>query len=259
MAVEEQQVVAAGLRIPVRMNGSGLPLVVLHHDIGTPGWTPFYEALAESYRVIVPTHPGFDTAERPEWLRSVRELAALYRWIFRELDLVAPALVGLGFGGFVAAELATISHRALPSLVLVNPMGLLPREGEILDQFLINSEEYVRAGFSDLAAYHQHFGDPPDLDQLVTWEVNREMTTRIAWKPYLFDPALDPLLPGIDAPTLVACSEKDQIVPPVCGRQYAERIPDARFVALPDCGHFADLERPAELAALVLEHVGTGR
>jgi pimeloyl-ACP methyl ester carboxylesterase len=137
----------------------------------------------------------------------------------------------------------------------VNPMGLRPREGEILDQFLVKSEEYVRAGFSDLAAYHQHFGDPPDLDQLVTWEINREMTTRIAWKPYLFDPALAPLLPGIDAPTLVVCSEKEQIVPPVCGRQYAECIPGARFVALPDCGHFADLERPAELAALVLEHL----
>jgi len=254
LASERHEIVAAGLRIPVHIGGTGAPLVVLHHEIGNPGWTRCYERLASRFRVVVPTHPGFDAADRPEWMRSVRELAALYRWIFHELDLAAPALVGLGFGGFVAAELATISHGALPSLVLVNPMGLLPREGEILDQFLINSEEYVSAGFCDPAAYRRQFGDPPDLDQLVTWEINREMTTRIAWKPYQFDPALEPLLPGIDAPTLVVSGEKDRIVPPVCGRQYAERIPGARFASLADCGHFADLERPGELAALILEH-----
>jgi pimeloyl-ACP methyl ester carboxylesterase len=254
VSFESREVVVAGLRVPILVGGGGTPVVVLHHDIGNPGWIPFYETLSARHRVVVPTHPGFDGADRPEWMRSVRELAALYRWILHELELSSPYLVGLGFGGFLAAELATLAHGTLPGLALINPMGLQPREGEILDQFLINSEEYVSAGFCALDLYRRQFGDPPDVDQLVTWEINREMTTRIAWKPYLFDPALDPMLPGVDAPTLVVCGEKDRIVPPVCGRQYAERIPGARLVEIADCGHFADLERPDELASLILGH-----
>src|SRR5437868_15000364 len=55
------------------------PVLVLHHDIGTPDRLPFYDALAEKFDVIVPNHPGFGEPGRPKWMRRPRRIAALHR------------------------------------------------------------------------------------------------------------------------------------------------------------------------------------
>ena len=44
------------------------------------------------------------------------------------------ALVGCGYGGWVAAELATMAPRRLSHLVLVGAAGILPRDGRIVCQ-----------------------------------------------------------------------------------------------------------------------------
>src|ERR1700761_4767792 len=67
--------------------GQGRPVLVLHHDIGTPAHLPFYDALADRFDVLVPNHPGFGVPERPQWMRHPRDLAALYQWMVAELAL----------------------------------------------------------------------------------------------------------------------------------------------------------------------------
>jgi pimeloyl-ACP methyl ester carboxylesterase len=164
-----------------------------------------------------------------------------------------PYLVGLGFGGWVAAEIATTGSDNIRGMSLVNPMGLQPSEGEIMDQFLVSSEEYIRTGFNDLTSYHETFGDLPDVEQLVTWEINREMSTRIAWKPYMFNRSLENLLRAVDTPTQLIAGVDNKIVPPVCCDQFAELIPGAKVFHISECGHYADIEKPDELAGLILE------
>lgn len=77
------------------------------------------------------------------------------------------------------------------------------------------------------------------------------MTTRIAWKPYMFDRSLEHLLRGVDAPTLVVAGSGDRLVPPVCAHQYTELIPGAQLTTIDGAGHFVEIERPDELAAVV--------
>ncbi|HEV2186019.1 MAG TPA: hypothetical protein VGR70_02360, partial [Stellaceae bacterium] len=55
----EQNVDLGGLKLKVGRGGSGRPVLVLHHDIGTLDKLPFYEALSARFDVIVPVHPGF--------------------------------------------------------------------------------------------------------------------------------------------------------------------------------------------------------
>jgi hypothetical protein len=38
--------------IDILTGGSGDPLFIVHHDIGNPGWLPFYDLLAEKYRIV---------------------------------------------------------------------------------------------------------------------------------------------------------------------------------------------------------------
>jgi pimeloyl-ACP methyl ester carboxylesterase len=251
----ESFIEVAGGKVHLLKGGTGEPLLILHREVGNPGWLPFYEQLAQRFTVHVPSHPGFDKSDRPDWMRNVRDMAAVYAWMLKDLKLDPLPAVGLGFGGWIAAELATVNHRLFKKLVLVSAMGVQPARGEILDQFLLYTTDYLKAGFYDPSNMDRLYGAEPEVDQLVAWEINREMTTRIAWKPYMFNQALPVLLRGVDTPTLIVWGKEDKIVPVNCGERYMQALPHAQFVALNHCGHFVEVEKADELAKLVGEFI----
>jgi pimeloyl-ACP methyl ester carboxylesterase len=252
-----------GLDVRLDRAGDGPPLLLLHHDIGTLERLPIYDALAERFEVLLPQHPGYGSSERPEWMRSVRDLAALYRWLLAALGVSRPTLLGLGFGGWIAAELATMAPRDVARLVLVGAMGLKPPAsgdggGDILDQALVSHIDYARAFFHDQASFAALYGDQPSVDQLVEWDLCREMNFRIAWKPYMYSQTLPYLLGGVTAPALVVWGEHDRVVPRGAGALYARHLPDARLEIVRGCGHAVEMERPAELVRLVTSFVQRG-
>lgn len=243
----------AGSSVRLRTAGRGAPLLVLHHDIGTLDQLPFYEALAERFTVLLPSHPGYDASERPAWMRSVRDVAVTYQALVAARGLTDVSLVGLGFGGWIAAEMATMSPRAFRRLVLVGPMGIKPAEGEILDQALVSYIDYARAGFADQTAFDRLFSPHPPTPQLEQWDLNREMTFRLAWKPYMYNPTLPPLLGGVQTEALIVWGRDDRIVPAACGEQYARALPKSRLAIVEGAGHFVDMERPEALATLIVQ------
>jgi len=247
----ETFVEVAGGKIQLLTGGNGRPLLILHHDVGNPGWLPFYDDLARDFTVYVPSHPGFGKSDRPEWMRSVRDLAILYQWFLKVQGLDSTIAVGLGFGGWIAAEMAMMCHHGFSRMVLVGAMGVLPKTGEIFDQFLVNTIDYMRTGFADDLNYQKLYTAEPSLDQLEQWEINREMTSRIAYKPYMYDQTLPQLIRGVTTPTLIVWGRDDRVVPPVCGEQYRDLIPGARLETIASCGHFVEVEQPTELARLV--------
>jgi pimeloyl-ACP methyl ester carboxylesterase len=240
----------AGTRMHVARAGSGRPVLVLHHDIGSPERLDFYDALASRFEVLVPHHPGYGKSERPQWLRSVRDVAVMYQWLLSDLGIDRPSLVGLGFGGWIAAEMATMAHDRLHRLALVGAMGLKPPEGDILDQAIVSYLDYARAGFHDQQAFARIYGDV-STDQLVDWDICREMCFRIAWKPYMYSQTLAHLLGGVKAPALVVWGDDDKIVPQSTGELYAAALPNARFEIVRACGHCAEMEQPDVLARLI--------
>jgi pimeloyl-ACP methyl ester carboxylesterase len=236
--------------------GEGPPALVLHHDIGAPEQPAFYDALARHFTVFAPTLPGYDGSPRPDWMRSARDMAVVHQGLLaqqpgtREPGTVT--LIGLGFGGWIAAEMAPMAPRAFRRVVLVGAMGLKPERGEILDQALLSYIDYVRRGFADQAAFERVFGAEPPTSRLEQWDLNREMTFRIAWKPYMYSPTLAHLLGAVPTPTMVAWGARDQIVPRECGERYAKSLANARLEIVEDAGHFVDMEKPHELARLVV-------
>ena len=248
-----EEVQAAGSRLLLRKGGAGAPLLVLHHDVGNPARLPFYDALAKRFTVYLPSHPGYDGSERPAWMRGVRDVAVTYQSLLAQLRLANASLLGLGFGGWIAAEMATMSPQAFRRLVLVGAMGVKPVRGEIFDQALVSYIDYVRAGFEDQGAFDRLFGADPPTDLLEQWDLNREMTFRIAWKPYMYNPTLPHLLPGVRTPALVVWGRGDRIVPLECGEHYARVLPQSRLAVVEGAGHFVDMEQPEALARLVLD------
>ena len=231
--------------------GRGDPLVVIHDDFGLPGWLPFYQRLAESRTVYLPTLIGWGKSERPEWARDTRDIAIALRQTLTQLGLANVDVVGLGYGGWIAAEVATMSPETFRNIVLVGPAGLLPPKGEYLDQFMVHSIEHVRDGFHDQAKFDATFGEVPDLDRLEEWEINREMSTRIFWSPYFYSQTLPHLLGAVKNRTLLVYGNDDMIVPYSVVEEYARVLPNASIERVDNCGHYVDIEQPDALLKLI--------
>ena len=110
----ETLVEVAEVRLQLRQGGTGEPLLVLHGELGVPGWLQSYELLAEHFTVYAPSLPGFGRSARPDWIASVRDLAAWVTWFVRDLQLPQPLnVIGCSMGGWIAAEIATVNDPAL--------------------------------------------------------------------------------------------------------------------------------------------------
>lgn len=252
----EERVRVGGVDVHMLKGGSGTgaPVVFLHSIEGNLGWLPWMETIAESATVYAPTHPGFGESERPDWLESVSDMARFYLWMLQEMGLDRVSLVGHFLGGWIAAEMAVMNPGILESLTLVDTAGVRPRDGEIADVFLLGEEETLRRSFHDAASvpgYDALFGGEQAPERREASIANREMTTRLCWKPYMYDRSLLPLLPRVTAPTLVVWGAEDRIIPPDAGRLIHEAVEGSRFEIIPDCGHMPHVENPDEFARLL--------
>lgn len=247
---------AAGIKLHVSRAGKGRPVLVLHHETGTLDRLPFYDALAAKHDVVVPHHPGYSRSQRPEWMRHPRDIAVIYRGLLSELKLSNAVLVGLGFGGWIAAEMASMAPGDLAKLVLVGAMGIKPPQGDILDLAITGYVDYARAGFHDQKAFDRVYGAEPSVDQLEMWDICREMSFRIAWKPYMYSQTLPHLLGAVRAPSLVVWGDHDAVVPQSAGKRYVEALPNARMEIVKNCGHCVDMEQPETLAKLIVDFIG---
>ena len=254
-ATESVQV--CGLPLHYQRAGSGPPLLVIPRDNGHAPRNECLDRLTESFTVYHPWLPGFHGGDPADWtwLTNARDVAIVLRQFMRELGHERLAIAGFGFGGWLAAEMATMSGDRLSALVLVAPMGIQPKDAYIYDQFIASTEMYARHGFSDPARFDAIYGHEPDFDQLEGWESDREMTSRVAWKPYMFNAALPGLLGGVAAPTLIIWGDDDQVVPAECGERYRDAIPGARLETIAGAGHAVDHEQPGALARAITSFV----
>jgi pimeloyl-ACP methyl ester carboxylesterase len=239
----------AGGKLHLTRGGSGPTVLVLHHDIGTVERLPFYDLLAEKFDVLIPHHPGWGKSDRPAWMRHPRDISAIYSWLLSELGVADVSLVGLGFGGWIAAEMASQSPMAYRRLVLVGAAGIKPPEGDIADQAIVSYIAYPKSGFHEETAFTRIYGDI-STDQLEAWDIAREMCFRVAWKPYMYSQTLPHLLGGVRSPVLLIWGDDDRIVPVSAGHAYASAFRDAKLTTIPACGHFAEMEKPEAVASL---------
>ena len=87
----------AGAEMQIKKAGSGEPLLILHGEMGQPGWLRYHEELARNYTVYAPSHPGFGVTARVDWTMNMRDLAAWYLRASEELGLDNPNVVGFSW------------------------------------------------------------------------------------------------------------------------------------------------------------------
>lgn len=256
-AFTEEFVEAGAVRIQLRRGGRGKPLLVLHGELGVPGWLRAYSLLAERFNVYVPSLPGFGQSARPDWIVSVRDLAAWVTWCVRDLKLAEPLpVIGFSLGGWVAAEIATMNASIFSKMILVGAAGLQPDSGHVWDYFMHSNAEAVAQGLSEptkVAEYAQYYGPTWTPETEARAEQNREMAARLIWKPYMRSHTLPALLGGVTTPTLVVWGRDDRIIPLNVCHRYVRTIPGAVAAILDGGGHLVEMEQPEAFARVVLD------
>src|SRR5437016_4133377 len=251
MRPREQTISVGGIDVHAWTGGQGEPLMVLHGAGGNRGWTRWVEQVAQRFTVWAPTHPGFGRSGDAPWMESIDDLARFYLWFIDAAGLGRPHVLGHSIGGWVAAELATMSPRSIDRLVLVAPGGLKPERGEILDIFYHPPAEVRSRSVHDPTAipeWDELFGRAPTAAELETAVRNQEMTARLTWKPYMHNPRLARFLPRVTNPALIVWGREDRVVPLDCGEQYRRLLGNATLSVLDKCGHRPPIEQPDTFA-----------
>jgi pimeloyl-ACP methyl ester carboxylesterase len=247
-----------GIRIEMIERGEGRPLLFLHPEIGIDETSAALARLAARARVVAPIHPGFGGSELPNSFDTVDDLAYFYLDFIEQLALDTIALIGVGFGGWIACEIAIKTTQRISHLVLANPVGIKAGSREhrdIADIFAMTGDEFATLAYCDPTLAKLDYKAMPE-DELRSAARNREATARYGWSPFLHDPKLKSRLHRIKIPTLFLWGRQDRIVSEQYGRAYCAAIPGARFELIEQAGHFPHIEQPDEFADRTFAFIG---
>jgi pimeloyl-ACP methyl ester carboxylesterase len=239
----------AGTDLAIIKGGTGKPLLILHEELGHPGWLSYHQALAKDRTLIIPLQPGFPKSPRVEIIRNFHELGLFYSWVLRELDLAPIDVIGFSTGGWTAAEMAVANAKQFRKMVLVAPPGIKAPEGEIMDVFAVTIGTQLNATVHNADAtpeFRKLYGGERTPEQFEAFEDARTETARIAWDPILHNPSLPYFLQGVKGlPTQLIWGKDDAVVPvSACGAyQTALKNTDVKATVFDDCGHRPEIEK----------------
>ena len=235
---KEEEIAIPEGKLTMRTSGSGDPLLILHGELGFPGWRKYH-----------------DDSDRLVWAMKVSDLAGVYLQVLDDLNIANIKLVGFSMGGWLAAEMAVMDPGKFSKLVLVGPMGVKPEKGEIYDLFLNLAPDFLEESFLNPKSVDEYSlirPDEPSSEQEELWEVGREQSARLAWKPYMYSQTLPYLLRRLkDLETLIISGKQDSIVPVDAFRIYNESIPGSTLKLIDQSGHRPEIEKTEDFLKVI--------
>ncbi|RBY87540.1 alpha/beta hydrolase [Blastococcus sp. TF02A-26] len=245
--------------LAVTDEGTGRPVLLLHGIGGSAASCAGVAAVlaASGARAIAWDAPGYGESADPSGDADV-DYPARVLALLDDLGLDRVDLFGTSWGGVIATEVAARAPGRVRTLVLADSTrgsGTAPEKAAAMrsraaDLAASGPEAFATARAPRLVA--------PGCDPEVADAVRAEMAqVRLAGyrgaAEYMAGTDTAELLPTITAPTLVVVGEHDVVTGVEESRLLADRIPGARLVVVPGAGHAALTEKPAEVAAAVLE------
>ncbi len=205
--MQREERIIGECRLDVRRYGTGSPLVVLHGEYGVTFAEAFLEQLGAHHEVFVPHHPAWAGSSRPHHIETTRDIALVQQEFIEGFGAPVP-VIGLSFGGWVAAEVASTSPGLIASLVLISPTGI--KVGGREDRDFVDL--YVTASDQRRSLLSSTKGPPMNPEIALEIAKAEEAVARYCWSPYMHDPGLRHRLRRITAPTLVLSGSDDRFV-----------------------------------------------
>ena len=249
--------------------GTGQPLVLLH-GLGHrwQAWSPVLDQLAQHHDVIALDLPGFGLSPVPAGGMPIG-MAATVAALATALDgfgLTRPHVAGNSLGGAIALELAAAGVAA--SATAFSPAGFYTQAEArravtilgVMRATTFQPTPLLRASLRSSRMRARSFGPlvvHPDRlsheravgDALALRRGSGFRSVVRSAREYSF--AGSP-----DVPVTVAWGSRDYILQPHQATRARERLPHARHVDLPECGHVPMSDAPDLVARIVLETTG---
>ena len=265
----------------IDFGGNGRILHFAHPNAYPPaGFGQFLRPLSEQFHVYAIEHrplwPGSQPEEMTDWTVIADDLIRF----FDQMGWQQVIGVGHSLGG-VATLYAAVSRPDLFShIILIEPVFLPPEILQMTAQnpdagafnpmvagalkrrnrwksreaaFVRYRRKSVFARFSDDALWdYVNSATREREDGTVDLIFPREWEARF----YAMPPqGVWEALPQVTQPTLAIRAEASDTVFPQAWQLWQELQPDATFIEMPDCGHMLTLERPSQVAQIVLDYL----
>ena len=246
------------------VNGpAAAPLLLLGNSLGTDlrTWDGVVEQLADHFRVVRFDHRGQGASPVPDGPYDIADLGQDTVALLDELETDAAAYCGVSIGGMVGLWLGAHAAERVTGLIVVcssahpgNPDAWAQRAATvraagstapIVDAV---AERWLTEAF---AAEH-----PEVMDELKGMLGASPPEGYAALCDMLGMLDLRPDLEHVRVPTLVVGGAQDSAIPPEHGERIAAGVPGASFVLLDPAAHNPMAERPAAIAALIIENLG---
>ena len=261
-------------RIQVNEAGDGHPIFMIHGGgPGATGWSNFSQnvaVLSAKYRCIAVTMPGWGESS-PQTIETGRDGAEALKQLADAMGIAKAAFVGNSMGGasavlFAAEYPERVSH--LITMGLGNPGGISllqptgPSEGiRILveayeDPSPHNMQRLVRIMCFDPAFASQELALQRSELALKFPQHNKNWLELLrAGRTMALPTASLARLPESKVPALLIHGRDDRTVHFEASLRMLAMIPNSRMVLINRCGHWAQLEHPAEFNRLVDDFV----
>jgi 2-hydroxymuconate-semialdehyde hydrolase len=272
-AITTRDVAAGGYVFHLSETGpwDGEPVVWLHGSgpgaTALSNWEQLIGELGDTYHCVAPDIIGYGDSTHPDPPpRGLRAFTALrvdtLVALFDVLCLDRVSLVGNSMGGIIALALARKVPDRVSKIVLMGSGGA-PVEGSLtpgLLRLITFYDNPTAENMAELLTFFVHdpafFGDR--LHQIAAARLPRATRPEVERSHRAtFAPGSAPLqfdaesLAAITHPVLVVHGDDDKIVPVAAGYYFAQHLRGARLQVFPDTGHWLQIERGAQFAALL--------
>ena len=258
-----------GSQIFVTDTGGPGPAVVMLHGggpgaSGTSNYSRNIDALAASFRVIVPDMPGYGrSAKFVDQDDPVGYLATMIGGLLDEMSVDRAHLVGNSIGGAAALRLAMDSPSHVARLVLMGPGGIgntttgPPTDGLISLLTYYGGDGPSREKLAAFIRTYLVYDGAAVPDELIDLRYEASIDPEVVANPPLRPPSgpdaqrwlqrmdltLDSRLQQVENPTLILWGRDDQVNRPAGGPMLLDVMPNAELVMTSRTGHWMQWER----------------
>lgn len=259
------------IRTHLRRAGSGPPLLLLH-GLMTAGysWRYVIEPLGEHFSLYIVDLPCAGRSEKPGRGTRPEEVWAWLSALVDALGIRGTAVIGNSMGGYLAMGWALDDPGAMSRLVNLHSPGFVEPRLYVLHhlmqapgtrrllQALIEADprRWVQR---NVHYYDESLKSLEELDEYAAPLLGRDgagafaRVLRDSMSPYAMK-WFQRRLQGesFPVPLQLVYAAQDPIVPPAYGARFAERVPSATLVTLPQGSHFAHVDAPEAFCEAVL-------
>ncbi len=243
-----------GVRTVVKAIGSGKPVLFLHGAATLEGFD-FAEGLADRFRVLAPSHPGFGFSGEAPHVAGMADMVLHYLNLLDALDLAEkPHLMGFSMGGWMAVELAALAREKFDKVVLVAPAGLNDADHPATNLGALAPQDLPGYLAHDVTVALRYFPDGTDIVFAERFGADRaregETLGRLLAPFGMGHPNLRRFLARITNPALVVWGGEDRLLPSSQAPLFVAALPDAKLLIVEDAGHFVMQEKPETLGKI---------